>query len=118
MITSHHDGHGLTETILVEPVDAVGPGGAHHRYAFHVDGECVGWVQFQKGPRNEPGSTTGVLTGAVLAMLIDIVQDFQSGPFPCHENELVLGNLTSALFYTKQRAHERASRSVLGYNKP
>ena len=33
-ITTHHDGHGLTEHIRVSTTDDIGPGGAHHRYEF------------------------------------------------------------------------------------
>lgn len=121
-ITSHHDGHGLTESILVEAVDEIGPGGAHHEYHFIVDNHdgsftTVGWLQFQKGPRNEPGSTPGVLAVAVLAMLIDQLQDFQNGPYPSPEGAQALADLEQAADWLKTRADQRAARGVLGHNQ-
>ena len=125
ILQSHFDGHGLNESIVVEATDEVGPGGAHHRYVFTVPGRSetyspleVGVLQFQKGPRDEEGSIPGVLTGAVLAVLIDIAQDFQDGPFSSHENGEVLKHLQDALYWTKERAHNRAERGVLGQAKP
>lgn len=118
-ITLHHDGHGLNENIRVRAVDDVGPGGAHHEYEFvAIDtGKELGYIQFQKGPRNVEGSVTGVLTGCVLAMLIDVAQDFQAGEFPSDENAQALEHMRAALDYYKRRADERASRGVLGYNR-
>lgn len=126
-IVSHHDGHGLTESIRVVAEDEVGPGGAHHLYHFYVttdDGDgihltetCVGSLQFQKGPRNVIGSTPGVLSVAVLAALADIQQDFQNGPFPSEEGEHVLSCLHEAMQWLRTRADQRAERGVLGFNK-
>jgi hypothetical protein len=123
-VTSHHDGHGLTERIHVIRADEPGPGGAHHLYQFYVEAgsdnserDMVGFLQFQKGPRNEEGSTPGVLTVAVLAALIDIAQDFQEGEFPSDENAAALYFMKRALAKYKERADKRAARGVLGFNK-
>ena len=123
LIETHHDGHGLTESIIVLAADEVGPGGAHHRYDFAVQqnvGEPyvnVGYLQFQKGPRNEPGSTPGVLSVAVLAALLDIHRAFQAGEFPSPENAEVIFHIEGAMDALKRRADERATRGVLGHNK-
>lgn len=121
-ITTHHDGHGLAELIGVL---AVGEehAGAPHRYEFYrnsdlgpVEGETVpvGFLQFQRGPRGISGSTSGLITVAVLAALIDHHRGFQAGPFPSRENALVITKLEEALHWLRARADERAARGVLG----
>lgn len=125
-VTLHHDGHGLTEAIHVYAVDEAGPGGASHEYAFFVDEELpgrgitrhhVGELVFQKGSRNEEGSTPGVLSVAVLAALIDQLTDFQAGPYPSEEGANALARLKDALYWLKMRADARAERGVLGQLK-
>lgn len=120
-LTTHHDGHGLNETIKVIATDELGPGGAHHRYVFTADvggpsQESAGYLQFQKGPRGEEGSTPGVTEASVLAVLIDRLESFQAGPFACSENEAALGHLRAAMEWVHERAHARARRGVLGTN--
>ena len=128
-ITEHHDGHGLTERIRVIAVDEPGPGGASHEYRFFHSGDVpwselgkrvdmleVGWLQFQKGPRSQPGSVPGVLTVAVLAALIDQARDFQAGPYPSDEGAQALYHLEEAARWLRERADKRAERGVLGIN--
>lgn len=116
-ITTHYDGHGLTEAIRVEAAGEPGPGGAYHRYEFWNGSQYVGWLQFQEGPRNEVGSIPGVLTVAVLAALCDIAEDFQAGPYPSNENQQALFHMQEAMRFLRARADERAKRGVLGHNK-
>jgi hypothetical protein len=121
-ITTHHDGFGLNESIRVEAVDEPGPGGANHRYEFTYRPDpdsqygwgYTGYLQFQRGPRNEVGSTPGMTEGAVLAVLIDRLEAFQAGEFYCLENEAALVHLRDALAWTKIRTERRAERGVLG----
>ena len=125
-ITTHHDGHGLNESIVIE-ADAQDPkaGGASHEYVFRFDGPrgengrgvvTVGRIQFQHGPRHEPGSKPGIVEAALLAVLIDRLSSFQAGPFHCEENAEALGHLEAALALVKKRADARAARQVLGKN--
>lgn len=102
-------------------MDDPGPGGACHRYGFLVASDAgeleeVGYLQFQKGPRNEPGSTPGVLTVAVLAALIDIQEAFDAGPYPSAFGRLAGANMRSALELLRMRTDDRANRGVLGVN--
>lgn len=115
-IDTHHDGHGLNESIRIE-ADEPGPGGASHHYELTIDGEIVAMIQFQEGPRNEPGSTAGVTEAALLAVLIDRLQMFQAGPYSCRENAIQLTKLEETLHWTKARADARAKRGVLGTYK-
>lgn len=117
-IIEHHDGHGLTESIVVE-ADAqdAKAGGASHVYACYMSGVLVSTIQFQHGARHVDGSTPGVVEGVLLAVLIDRLEGFQAGPYACQENADQLLCLRSALQLTKARADARAARGVLGRNE-
>lgn len=112
-IDTHHDGHGLNESIEIT-ADDLGPGGASHKYVASIAGAVVATVQFQEGPRNVIGSTPGMTEAAVLAILIDRLQGFQAGPYSCRENAIQLTKLEETLHWTKARADARAKRNVLG----
>ena len=131
-IHTHEDGQGLTELCAVYAADEAHPvNGAHHKYEFirgltptdvgnppwPADYLDSGQITFQRGPRNVPGSTPGILDGCLLAVLIDRLECFQAGPFECDENAVVLGHLNAALDAMKARARERAARGVLGKNE-
>ncbi len=115
-ITHHHDGHGLNETIIIE-TDAPDASGAAHNYTATINGKVVASIQFQKGPRLNPESTPGMTEAAVLAVLVDRLQGFQSGPYACRENAIQLTKLEETMHWTKHRADERARRGVLGKNE-
>lgn len=115
-VITHHDGHGLNECITITATDEPGPGGAHHVYVATVGDVEVFRLQMQKGPRNEPGSTPGMSTEAVIAVLEDILKDFQAGPFPSREGALTLTHLQQARMWCRERADERARRNALGFN--
>jgi hypothetical protein len=116
-IVDHHDGHGLNESIEITK-DEPGPGGASHHYVFKIDGKTVGELQFQRGARNEEGSTPGLTTAAVIAALIDQMRGFQTGAFPSSEGALVITKLEEAAHWLRARADNRARRGVLGVDKP
>lgn len=115
-IDSHHDGHGLNESIQIT-ADGPGPGGASHLYTFSIGPDTVAEVQFQKGPRNVPESEPGVTEGAVLAMVIDRLKSFQEGEFKSRENAIALTHLETAVLWMKERVNARARRGVLGTMK-
>lgn len=112
-IDLHHDGHGLNESIVIQ-ADDKGPGGASHLYTMVISGEEVASIQFQRGPRNTPGSTPGVTEAALLAVLIDRLQCFQAGEYACRENAIQITKLEEALHWARARADARAKRGVLG----
>ena len=118
-IYHHHDGHGLNEQLLIT-ADAPDASGASHFYQLSMPsapGGIAGFVQFQKGPRTLPDSIGGALDPALLAVLIDRQEGFQSGPFACPENQETLDLLKSALASMRRRADARAARGVLGKNE-
>lgn len=114
-IDTHHDGHGLNESILIT-TDAPDQSGAAHQYALRIGGVTIAQIQFQQGPRNVEGSIPGATEAAILAVLIDRLRGFQSGPYACRENAIQLTKLEETLHWTKARADERARRGVLGTN--
>lgn len=113
-------------------VDEPGPGGAHHHYAVFKHGDVTpeelpkrlekddlfynGEIHFQKGPRNDPASTPGVLDTDLLEIVRDRLKDFQNGPFACHENVVALNHISAALNNLNARTQDRAKRGVLGMN--
>ena len=74
-------------------------------------------IEFQHGGRNTEGSTPGILDGALLAVVIDRYEGFQSGPFTCSENQEVLDHLYAALGVMKARIDKRNAQRVLGKNE-
>jgi hypothetical protein len=128
-ITSHHDGHGRMERLIVLATDepATEPPGnsSHHRYEFfyrppaNTDGTQppdmpVGVLQFQRGPFDSPLSTPGTLGNAVLAALIDHLKGFLGGPLADRYTAMAVTDLEKASWALRARADERAARGVLG----
>ena len=120
VITTHHDGHGLNESLQVEAADEIGPGGANHLYIVTTkpgkdnSGTEVARIQFQNGARGEKGSTPGVVEAAVLAIVCDRMEQFQAGPYPSRESAIVLTKCQEAIHWLRHRADGRAARGVLG----
>lgn len=130
-ITSHHDGFGLNDLIEVDASDE-DANGVPHRIDFYRNltkqeaaylgvaepaRAHVGFLEFQKGPRNVEGSRPGLISDAVYAALISIMEGFQSGPYKSREGALVLTKLEEAALWSHKRARDRAARGVLGHNK-
>ena len=115
LIDDHHDGHGLNECIRIE-ADDPDQSGASHQYNCWIDNTRVCAVQFQRGPRKIETSIPGMTEAALIAILIDRLRGFQSGPYVCRENAIQLTKLEETLHWTKARADARAKRGVLGLN--
>lgn len=108
----------VTCPVNVSVLDEPGPGGANHSYAIQYGGpEQTLHVQFQRGPRGEEGSASGVFEDALLAILEDRLAAFQSGPFACPENGEALDGVRAARKAMADRVAKRMARGVLGKNK-
>jgi len=98
-------------------------GNASHRYELRVnapgkDASIIsGLLQFQHGPRDERGSLPGVTNEAVIAVVIDRLRGFQSGPYACRENALAITKLEEAMHWLQRRSIERMKQGVLGKNE-
>lgn len=119
------EGDSVNHQLTVTATDQPGHGGANHEYE-------IGWarddmqdpsgitqiryahtVSFQNGPIKEAG-VNGVTHEALLAILIDRLRSFQSGPFKCVENELALQKCEDALWQLQERTKARIARAVEG----
>lgn len=105
----------VNDRITITAMDAPGAGGANHHYAVDVDGsETAGLdIHFQSGPIAEAG-VNGVTQEVLLAIVIDRLRSFQSGPFGCKENAEALHHAHVALDWLKSRTKERMARGVEG----
>lgn len=121
-LTSHQV-NGCNNELRIFVMDEPGHGGACHKYQIvNMDGhkdrklerdavECE--VNFQNGPIAEVG-TNGLTHEALIAILIDRLEGFQSGPYACPENGMVLSCLQSAQRELKSRTEKRLARGVEG----
>jgi len=92
-------------------------GNASHEYKISVMRKSgmaeVSSIDFQHGPIKEVGPN-GITHEVLLAILIDRMEGFQSGPFACEENEEAKIYLEKAreVFFSRTRA--RMDRGVEG----
>lgn len=93
-----------------------GPGGAYHDYTIvSVDGQHIlEHIEFQKGPRKDPGSRHGVLDVDLLEIVRDRLSAFCKGSMPSWETEMALQNVEAALKYLNKRTEDRIERGILG----
>lgn len=113
-LTSHKV-NGCNNELTIGTVDEPGIGGAHHEYFICVPNGDPGDVRikFQNGPIKEVG-TNGVTHEALLAIVIDRLEGFQSGPYECEENQDALNYLRKAQEVLHDRTLARLARGVEG----
>lgn len=111
--------------LRIEVTDEPGAGGANHRY--EITGFDIGknpsrvgnlgyesqLVLFQNGPIKEAG-INGITQEALLAIVIDRLRSFQSGPYSCRENAIALTHCEDALMWLQRRTVARIKRGVEG----
>lgn len=112
---------GMSVTVPVHVTDEPGPAGAHHNYTIKAerdDGDemSLARIQFQNGPVDENG-VNGITNESLLAIVIDRLQGFQSGPYACQENEEALAATEAALEKLMDRTRDRLNRGVEGKNE-
>ncbi|BDR10692.1 ABC transporter ATPase [Comamonas thiooxydans] len=108
----------VNDKLVVEAIDEPGVGGAHHVYqvrGYHAKGadETATVIRFQNGPINEVG-VNGLTQEALLAVVVDRLRSFQSGPFSCRENALALTKIEEAMHWLQQRTIRRMRAGVEG----
>lgn len=116
--------HHVLNTIYA--ADDKGLGGANHIYMIECHAEediseadiCTSLICFRYGSRNEKDSIAGVLDTDLLEIVRDRLTSFQEGTLCSKENAAALAHIEEALLWLNRRVEERASRGVLGYNKP
>jgi hypothetical protein len=128
LLTDHIvDADAPQNQLRVTANDEPGAGGACHAYAVTgfsgnlnpslphgMDGLYEGaLVLFQNGPIKAAG-LNGVTHESLLAIIIDRLRSFQTGPYPTRENALALTNCEIALMWLQKRTRDRISRGVEG----
>ena len=94
--------------------DYIGPGKAHHYYSIRdKEGSEFLRVMFQDGHILTAG-VNGVMDENLLAIVVDRLRGFQSGPYACRENALALTKLEESLMWLRERTREREARGVEG----
>lgn len=128
-LTDHVVSGDQTVQLKIEVVDQPGAGGANHRYeitgfdtetnpsSIHPNGYKSRYgrdlIIFQNGPIKENG-VNGITQEALLAVVIDRLRSFQSGPFSCRENAIALTHIEEALMWLQRRTVSRIKRGVEG----
>jgi hypothetical protein len=110
-----HHGSDLNQSLSII-ADDKGVGGASHCYTIEpVNSAKVGLasIKFQEGALREAG-LNGVSDEALIAIVIDRLRGFQSGPFSCRENALALTKMEEALHWLNARTRDRMARGVEG----
>lgn len=114
---THHKVNGLNDQLKIEVLDLPGAGNACHDYRISFDHEdradTETYIRFQNGPIKESG-VNGISNEALLAILIDRMEGFQSGPFACHDNQMALDALQTARLWLHKRTLDRVARGVEG----
>ena len=119
------------DRLKIEVLDEPGAGGANHLYhitgfdsatnasdpwtARHGESAKHSTTLFQSGPIDADGNgVNGITHEALLAIIIDRLQGFQSGPYKCRENALALTHLEDAVHWLAHRTRARMRRGVEG----
>jgi len=111
-----HKVNGVNDELTIDVQDEPGHGGACHRYMISFPNPMVDnhyLIAFQDGPIKEVG-TNGLTHEALLAILIDRMEGFQSGPYANEDNHVALVALKAALDALKLRTERRLARGVEG----
>lgn len=115
-----HKVNGCNECIVIDVLDEPGQGGACHNYRISglkgpLDNHPIPTIdiRFQNGPIRECG-TNGITHEALLAILIDRLEGFQSGKYATVENQIALDHLRAAQATLKFRTEQRVRRNVEG----
>ncbi len=90
--------------------------GANHFYTIldSTDTLIMGYIRFQQGARSRREPANGLRDDDLLEIVRDRLKGFQSGPFPCEENQCAIEYIEKALECLKHRTDSRAERGVLG----
>lgn len=108
-----HQTNEANRAITIE-ADDVDPnnGNASHFYRLEMPSSAT-VIRFQNGPIAEVG-VNGITNEALLAIVIDRLEGFQSGKYACTDNALALDHVRQALSWLENRTKSREVRGVEG----
>ncbi len=111
-------------TVVLEPINSERPSQALPEPHMIVDINVprtvevpYGFIQFQDGPVREAG-VNGTSMEVVLKVIIERLEGYQRGPFPCKENEMALMCCKQAQEWLDARTAARRAQGVEGINQP
>lgn len=112
---------GSNRFTIVTIDDDSGAGGASHKYSVIEAGVSAtgsasskfASISFQNGPIGEHG-VNGCHNEDLLAIVLHRLQCFQSGAFPCKENEMAILKIEEAIHWLNSRTRDRQKRGVEG----
>jgi hypothetical protein len=108
-----HEGSTLNNALQITADDRDEKGGSHEYECTLTDGPTVGTVKFQNGPLKEAG-LNGMSDEALLAIVIDRLEGWNSGPYKSRYNALAITKLEEALHWLEARTKDRQKRGVEG----
>jgi len=120
-----HKVNPANDRLRITVMDEPGDGNASHHYRISgfdalppsreqiPAADDAADVIFQNGPIPENG-VNGLTQEALIAICIDRLEGFQSGPFACRENALALTKLQEAQMWLLKRTRDRIARNVEG----
>ena len=124
-----HKVNPCNDKLTIEVLDEPGVGNACHHYGvsgFHTKGnpsadsscddDTMYHLLFQNGPICEVG-TNGITQEALLAILIDRLEGFQSGEYACDENAQAIVKLREAAMWLHSRTKRRMALGVEGTHR-
>ena len=111
-IVSHRETPGGGETVKADDRNPEN-GNASHRYEIFYGDGCSQHLSFQDGPINVVGAN-GITNEALLAIVADRLDGFQSSKWACEENAVALDAVKAALAALESRTAKRAARGVEG----
>jgi hypothetical protein len=115
-LTSHKV-NGLNDALTINVLDEPGAGGACHEYEISLqkdENTRKEWlISFQNGPILEAGFN-GISGEALLAIVEDRLDSFQSGPYASRENAIALTHIQTAMMWLAKRTRDRMARGVEG----
>lgn len=108
-----HKVNPANDLVSVEVLDEPGQGNACHQYAITLPSGASTRIDFQNGPIAEVG-VNGLTHEALIAILIDRLEGFQSGPYASSDNAQALHHLMEAQRWLHNRTLARMARGVEG----
>lgn len=112
-----HEGSSLNNKAAINADERDENGGSYH-YSIALDNDdgtftTRATLDFQKGPLKEAG-LNGISDEALIAIVIDRLEGFQTGPFRSRDNAIAITHLETALLWLQKRTTDRQRRGVEG----
>ena len=115
-----HKGNTLNNGIKID-CDARDENGGSHIYRLRVNAQGEHYsaeqeIEFQNGPLQEAGHN-GISDEALLAIVIDRLEGFQTAQYRSRYNALAITKLEEAMHWLNARTTDRQKRGVEGTHK-